>query len=163
MASPMNYDGGLTITFQSGDLNRSIPFYQDILGFKLLYRVDEIGWCELQTEVAGGRVNVGLSQVEKPKAGAGAVPTFGVKDIAKSRALTGSLPRQAASTATACAGVSVLCSRRFGLGAGRPAAGDCSFITNLKNERIAFTARLIAASPQVFRRSAKNFNRSLSV
>jgi predicted enzyme related to lactoylglutathione lyase len=86
MASPLGYDGGLTITFQSGDLNRAIPWYQDVLGFKLLYKVDEIGWCELQTEVAGGRVNVGLSQVEKPKAGAGAVPTFGVKDIGQARA-----------------------------------------------------------------------------
>jgi len=87
MASSLNYDGGLTISFQSADMKRSIAWYQDVLGFKFLYQVDEIGWCELQTEVAGGRVNVGFSQVEKPKTGAGAVPTFGVKDIAKSRAI----------------------------------------------------------------------------
>ena len=87
MASSLNYDGGLTISFQSADMKRSIAWYQDVLGFKLLYQVDEIGWCELQTEVAGGKVNVGFSQVEKPKTGAGAVPTFGVKDIAKARAM----------------------------------------------------------------------------
>jgi catechol 2,3-dioxygenase-like lactoylglutathione lyase family enzyme len=87
MTSPLNYDGGLTISFDSADMKRSIAWYQDVLGFKLLYQVDEIGWCELQTEVAGGRVNVGFSQVEKPKGGGGPVPTFGVKDIAKARAM----------------------------------------------------------------------------
>jgi predicted enzyme related to lactoylglutathione lyase len=87
MASPLSYDGGLTISFQSADLKRSIAWYQDVLGFKFLYKVDEIGWAELQTEVAGGRVNVGISQVENPKAGGGAVPTFGVTDIVKARTL----------------------------------------------------------------------------
>lgn len=86
MASPLNYDGGLTIAFDVADLKRSIAWYRDVLGFNLLYQVDEIGWAELATE-AGSRVNVGLSQVEKPRAGAGPVPTFGVKDIAKSRAM----------------------------------------------------------------------------
>jgi catechol 2,3-dioxygenase-like lactoylglutathione lyase family enzyme len=86
MASPLNFDGGLTISFDSADMKRSIAWYQDVLGFKLLYQVEEIGWCELSTEVAGGRVNVGFSQVEKPRVGAGPVPTFGVKDIAKARA-----------------------------------------------------------------------------
>lgn len=86
MASELNYDGGLTLSFEATNLDRSIAWYQDVLGFKLLYRVDEIGWCELATEVAGGRVNVGLSQVEKPRGKGGATPTFGVKDIAKARA-----------------------------------------------------------------------------
>ncbi len=85
MASPLNYDGGLTIAFDVRDLKRSIAWYQDVLGFNLLYQVDEIGWCELATEVAGGKVNVGLSQVEKPKPG-GPTPTFGVKDIEAARA-----------------------------------------------------------------------------
>jgi predicted enzyme related to lactoylglutathione lyase len=87
MASPLNFDGGLTISFQSADLKRSIAWYQDVMGFKLLYQVEQIGWAELATETAGDRVNVGVSQVEKPKVGAGPVPTFGVKDIAKARAL----------------------------------------------------------------------------
>lgn len=86
MASALNYDGGLTISFQSKDLARSIAWYRDVLGFTFLYKVDEIGWCELATEVAGGKVNVGFSQVESPKVGAGPVPTFGVKDLDKARA-----------------------------------------------------------------------------
>src|SRR5262245_50002025 len=85
MASPLNYDGGLTIAFDVTDLGRSISWYRDVLGFELLYKVDEIGWCELRTEVAGGRVNVGLSQVEKPNSGVGSVATFGVKDIDHAR------------------------------------------------------------------------------
>jgi predicted enzyme related to lactoylglutathione lyase len=87
MTSQLGYDGGLTIAFESSDITRAISWYQEVLGFKFLYKVDEIGWCELQTEVAGGRVNVGISQVEKPKGGRGPVPTFGVKDIAKARGL----------------------------------------------------------------------------
>jgi catechol 2,3-dioxygenase-like lactoylglutathione lyase family enzyme len=87
MASALNYDGGLTIAFDVADLKRSIDWYGEVLGFKLLYQVEEIGWCELRTEVDGGRVNIGLSQVESPKAGAGPTPTFGVKDIEEARSL----------------------------------------------------------------------------
>ncbi len=85
--SALNYDGGLTIAVNVADMKKSIAWYQDVLGFKLLYQVDEIGWCELRTEVDGGRVNIGLSKVEKPAVGAGPTPTFGVKDIEKARAL----------------------------------------------------------------------------
>ena len=85
MPSPLNYDGGLTISLQVKDNKKSIAWYRDVLGFTLLYAVEEIGWCELQSEVAGGRVNVGLSEVESPKTGAGAVPTWGVKDIDAAR------------------------------------------------------------------------------
>ena len=49
----------------------------------VLYEVEDIGWCELATETKG--VNVGISQVEKVRHGA--VPTFGVQDIDKARAL----------------------------------------------------------------------------
>lgn len=86
MASPLNYDGGLTIAFDTKDRKAALKWYQDALGFRMLYEVDEIGWCELATEVAGGKVNIGLSQVEKPRTGGGPVPTFGVKDIEKARA-----------------------------------------------------------------------------
>lgn len=83
MASALNFDGGLTLAFQVKDRKKSIEWYETRLGFKLLYDVAEIGWCEMATETAG--VNIGLSQVESPKTGAGPVPTFGVKDIAAAR------------------------------------------------------------------------------
>ena len=80
----LNYDGGLTCALKVTDLDKSVKWYQDILGFKLLYKLDDMGWCELETSVA--RVNVGLSQVEKAGGEGGAVPTFGVKDIDEARA-----------------------------------------------------------------------------
>ncbi len=78
MSAINNYDGGLTLSMPVKDLDASINWYTEVLGFQLLYRVDDIGWCELQSSVA--KVNVGLSQVEDPQPG-GATPTFGVDDI----------------------------------------------------------------------------------
>ena len=85
MASPLGYDGGLTVAFDVKDRQASVRWYQDVLGFKLLYEVAEMGWCELATEVPG--VNVGLSEVEQPKVGHGPTPTFGVKDLDAARKL----------------------------------------------------------------------------
>jgi catechol 2,3-dioxygenase-like lactoylglutathione lyase family enzyme len=78
----IGYNGGLTVAMQVKDLAASIDWYQNVLGFKLLYKVDDIGWCEFSTSV--DKVNVGLSQVESPKIG-GPTPTFGVNDIAHAR------------------------------------------------------------------------------
>lgn len=82
MAS-FKYDGGLTAALCVKDLDKAIKWYQDVLGFKLLYKMDEMSWCELSTGVA--RVNVGLSGVEDVKRGGGSVLTFGVKDIDAAR------------------------------------------------------------------------------
>ena len=79
----LGYNGGLTIAFQVKDLPRSLAWYQDVLGFKVAYHMEEMGWCELTTGVE--RVQVGLSQVEKPNV-TGATPTFGVHDIDAARA-----------------------------------------------------------------------------
>jgi predicted enzyme related to lactoylglutathione lyase len=84
MTSPLGYDGGLTCALDVTDLKRSIDWYTGVLGFKLLYSMDEIGWCELETELPG--VNVGLSQVEDAGGKGGATLTFGVKDIDAARA-----------------------------------------------------------------------------
>ena len=74
MSSPLNYTGGLTLSCQCKDRKKSAKWYTDVLGFQLLYDVEQIGWCELATETKG--VNIGLSEVESPKVGAGPVPTF---------------------------------------------------------------------------------------
>jgi len=80
----LGFDGGLTLSCQCSDRKKSAAWYERVLGFKLLYDVAEIGWCELATAVP--KVNIGLSEVEKPKVGAGPVPTFGVTNIDAARA-----------------------------------------------------------------------------
>ena len=78
MTEQIQFDGGLTVSLPVSDLDEAIHWYQNILGFELKYRLDDIGWCELTSSVE--KVNVGLSVVEKPNPG-GATPTFGVQDI----------------------------------------------------------------------------------
>ena len=84
MENDLGFDGGLTCSSQCADLDKAITWYEDILGFSLLYKVDEMGWCELQTPVSG--VRLGLSQVETPEVKGGATLTFGVSDIEAARA-----------------------------------------------------------------------------
>lgn len=79
----LGYNGGLTLSMSVSDLQRSVAWYRDVLGFKVQYVMDEMGWCELTTGTGG--VNVGLSQVESPKIG-GPTPTWGVNDIDAARA-----------------------------------------------------------------------------
>jgi predicted enzyme related to lactoylglutathione lyase len=83
MASPLSYDGGLTCAMSVRDIAASMQWYQKVLGFTLLYHLEDMGWCELATETKG--VNVGLSQVEEPEVKGGATLTFGVKDIDAAR------------------------------------------------------------------------------
>ena len=85
MSSPLNYTGGLTLSCQCKDRKKSADWYASKLGFKMLYDVAEIGWCELATEIGG--VNIGLAETPQPKSGSGPVPTFGVKDLDKARGM----------------------------------------------------------------------------
>lgn len=78
------YDGGLTCSIGVTDLDRSIAWYRDLLGFDLLYRRDDIAWCELSTGVE--RVNVGLSERREAGGPGGATLTFGVKDLDAAKA-----------------------------------------------------------------------------
>ena len=80
----IDYDGGLTCSLGVTDLDRSLAFYRDLLGFSLLYRRDDIAWCELQT--ATEKVNVGLAAREEAGGAGGATLTFGVRDIEAAKA-----------------------------------------------------------------------------
>ena len=80
----IEYDGGLTCSMGVTDLDRSIAFYRDVLGFSLLYRRDDIAWCELETGVE--KVNVGLAAREEAGGAGGATLTFGVTDIDAAKA-----------------------------------------------------------------------------
>ena len=79
-----NYDGGLTCAVNVMDIQAAMRWYQEVLGFELLYYLEELGWAEMKSPVAG--VNVGLSQVENmPPPGGNAVLTWGVKDIVQAK------------------------------------------------------------------------------
>ncbi len=79
----LGFDGGLTCAMQCADLDRAISWYTDVLGFELLYRMDEIAWAELKSAV--GRVQIGLGAVQKPQTEGGATLTWGVVDIEAAR------------------------------------------------------------------------------
>jgi predicted enzyme related to lactoylglutathione lyase len=84
MSLKENFDGGLTCGLNVKDITASMKWYQVVLGFELLYYMEDLGWCELRSPVSG--VNVGLSQVETmPPPGGNAVLTWGVKDIESAR------------------------------------------------------------------------------
>jgi catechol 2,3-dioxygenase-like lactoylglutathione lyase family enzyme len=80
----IGYDGGLTCSLGVTSLDASIAWYQEVLGFTLLYRLEETAWCELATGVA--RVNVGLGARETAGGAGGATLTFGVADIEAAKA-----------------------------------------------------------------------------
>lgn len=81
-ASALGYSGDVTCAVQVSDIEKSIAWYQEVLGFKLIYHVKEIGWCEMASPV--NRLQIGLSQVEKPNV-KGVTLTWGVNDIESSR------------------------------------------------------------------------------
>jgi len=83
MTERIQFNGGLTLSLPVSNLDDGINWYKETLGFELIYRMDDVGWCELGSSV--DNVNVGLSVVEDPKPG-GATPTFGVQDIAVAQA-----------------------------------------------------------------------------
>jgi predicted enzyme related to lactoylglutathione lyase len=74
----------LTASMAVTDIDRSIAWYGEVLGFELLFKADEIGWCEMTTHMAG--VNVGLSQNQEVKQGGGATNVWSVSDIDAAKA-----------------------------------------------------------------------------
>ena len=82
-ALPFDYDKQLVISIGVSDLERSIEWYRQMLGFEVVYKLAEYGWCEVRTPWDG--ITLGLGQSEEPKPTGGTTPTFGVKDIEAAR------------------------------------------------------------------------------
>ena len=74
----------LSASMSVSDMDASIAWYQKVLGFDVLFRDDDLGWCELSTGVPG--VTVGLAQSENVTQGGGATNVWGVKDIVEAKA-----------------------------------------------------------------------------
>ena len=81
-ALPFEKTRNIVISVNVSDLDRSITWWGEMLGFEPSYVMKEYGWCELGTSIDG--VGLGLGQVEEVKIG-GTTPTFGVSDIAAAR------------------------------------------------------------------------------
>ena len=79
---PFEYTQSCVISIGVSDLDRSLEWYGDTLGFQVIYKLDEYGWAEVASSIYN--VSIGLGQVEEPKV-EGPTPTFGVKDIEEAR------------------------------------------------------------------------------
>lgn len=79
---PFETTHNIVISVNVSDLDRSIGWWGEMLGFEPTYVMKEYGWCELGTSIDG--VGLGLGQVEEVKIG-GTTPTFGVSDIDAAR------------------------------------------------------------------------------
>lgn len=80
----LRYVPELTASVCVKNIDVSIAWYEKVLGFKLISRVDEIGWCELSTNMAG--VTLGLAQTQSIVQGGGATNVWGVADIDEAKA-----------------------------------------------------------------------------
>ena len=79
----IEYDGRAVCALDVADLERSLRWYAQALGFEVVHRLDAWGWAELSTPLPG--ISIGIGQVEEPKTDGGVVITFGVRGIDKAR------------------------------------------------------------------------------
>lgn len=80
----MKFNGTITLSCTVQSLDKAVSWYQDVLGFTLVFRVDEAGWAEVASPARG--VSIGLQQGEPAHGGGGTTPVFGVEDIDAARA-----------------------------------------------------------------------------
>jgi predicted enzyme related to lactoylglutathione lyase len=83
-ALPFEKTRNIVISVNVSDLDRSIAWWGEMLGFEPTYVMKEYGWCELATSIDG--VGLGLGQTEAVKPEGSVTPTFGVSDIDAARA-----------------------------------------------------------------------------
>ena len=80
--SLISVDKTITIALSVTDRHASAEWYQNMLGFELMYHMDEAGWSEIQTKTEG--VIIGLGEHTKPVPG-NCVPVFGIADLDTAR------------------------------------------------------------------------------
>jgi CreA protein len=72
----------ITISMSVSDRHATATWYNEMLGFEVLYHADEVGWSEMSTKTPG--VTIGLSEQTKPSPG-NCVPVFGIVDLVGAR------------------------------------------------------------------------------
>lgn len=81
----MNFNGTITLSSAVSDLEASLAWFKNVLGFDETFKVAEAGWAEVATPAEG--VSIGLAQTDEPVDGAGgSTPVLGVDDIDAARA-----------------------------------------------------------------------------
>lgn len=78
----VSLENTITLAISVRDRHASAAWYRDMLGFELIYHMDDAGWSELQTKTEG--VTLGLGEQSEPSPG-NTVPVFGVADIETAR------------------------------------------------------------------------------
>lgn len=74
----------VTASLNVANIDQAIAWYETVLGCKLLYKVEAIGWCELSTHMPG--VLIGLSESQQVPSGGNAINVWGVADIEAAKA-----------------------------------------------------------------------------
>ena len=78
----VSLENTITIAISVRDRHVSAQWYNEKLGFELLYHADDAGWSELKTKTDG--ITLGLGEQAEPNPG-NSVPVFGVLDIDTAR------------------------------------------------------------------------------
>lgn len=83
-APSVEWDGSLLVQLAVSDLDASIGFYRDVLGWTLEARVDELRWARIRPDRSDVIIGIGES---RKGAGSGTLTlNFGVIDIDRARA-----------------------------------------------------------------------------
>lgn len=83
MSKDLGWKGDITIAISVKDMKASVAWYEKVLGFSVIYAVEEMGWCEMATHMPN--LSIGIGQTENPKPNESTTPTWGVNDIEKTR------------------------------------------------------------------------------
>ena len=78
------YRPGVTLQLAVANLDRSIRFYEGVMGFKVTERRDDLQFAHVSTNVPG--LDLGLSQVASPTPSSAVVINFSVVDVEAARA-----------------------------------------------------------------------------
>ncbi len=79
----LEFTGSLLVQIRVADLDRTIAFYRDVLGFDLFHRNDSLSWAKVR--VPNSAVVIGLGAGSEVKGSGSLSLNFGVRDIDRAR------------------------------------------------------------------------------